>query len=700
MQIHELNTFSGTPGANDYFATDNGADTSKISAENLLAPLNERIDNIIAGPAPSAEEIVDARLGADGVTYPSLGDAIRDQVSDLKSDLSDVKKLDNFDLLAGIQWENKSVNTSDGSEFASGTRILSGLIDLSKVSKIKVSISSGYRYYYHLYDANQNWISAGVSNWQTATQTIDPPSAYIKFLVSKTDNGNIVPADSVNFNADGTFPFNVLVTDVRRTFKALSFEEPLMRNGTIGNKVNANGITTEYIIPLPKRYDFVMLEWTGFDISSGEDVGFGYCVYDNATDGMTSTQAFDDASVVKHNYNSGLAQLVEKNPILILNLDDLRTDGEHFGVCVFRKKNGEFVPLRIDSYQYSLKITYGYYEISNTDTSIIALNPDARGNLLQANRPINASANSYLSVAQPVTLLHFSDIHADSVELKRMVEFLDRYSSLIDNAICTGDMVNQRYSDGMTWWSNIDGADKILLAIGNHDALADPSGYDWTQLATQADQYSQYFAPYIANWGCTYTANKTYYYKDYTAKKIRLIVLNCMLVGSDSTEQLTWLTNTLASAKVSGLSVVIAVHYMPYNSQKIDCNFSTLDRGVGNEVLSLSYLTAVQDFVADGGEFVCYIAGHVHYDIFVKSISYPNQMCICIDALNVYQSNVYSDTQRTNGTKSQDLANLITFDTASKVVKINRVGADTDHYLRSKKCMTFKYLTGEIICEF
>ncbi len=91
MQIHELNTFSGTPGANDYFATDNGADTSKISAADLYAPLNARIDNIIAGPAPSAEEIVDARLGADGVTYSSLGDAIRDQVGNLKSDLNQFK---------------------------------------------------------------------------------------------------------------------------------------------------------------------------------------------------------------------------------------------------------------------------------------------------------------------------------------------------------------------------------------------------------------------------------------------------------------------------------------------------------------------------------------------------------------------------------------------------------------------------------
>ena len=85
MEIHELNTFSGTLGSSDFFATDNGNDTSKVSAEAMFAPLNARIDNIIAGPAPSAEEIVDARRGADGVTYPSLGDAIRDQVSDLKS---------------------------------------------------------------------------------------------------------------------------------------------------------------------------------------------------------------------------------------------------------------------------------------------------------------------------------------------------------------------------------------------------------------------------------------------------------------------------------------------------------------------------------------------------------------------------------------------------------------------------------------
>ena len=94
MEIHELNTFSGTLGSGDYFATDNGTDTSKVSAEAMLAPLNARIDNIIAGPASSAEEVVDGRLGAEVLgskTYPSLGAAIRGQATDLSYDLSDLK---------------------------------------------------------------------------------------------------------------------------------------------------------------------------------------------------------------------------------------------------------------------------------------------------------------------------------------------------------------------------------------------------------------------------------------------------------------------------------------------------------------------------------------------------------------------------------------------------------------------------------
>lgn len=45
MQIHELNTFVGTPGDTDYIPIDTGFDTAKISSKKLLDPVYKQIDN-------------------------------------------------------------------------------------------------------------------------------------------------------------------------------------------------------------------------------------------------------------------------------------------------------------------------------------------------------------------------------------------------------------------------------------------------------------------------------------------------------------------------------------------------------------------------------------------------------------------------------------------------------------------------------
>lgn len=53
--------------------------------QGKIASLQAQIDDIVApsGEAPSAAEVQNARIGADGVTYASLGEAIRTQVSEL-----------------------------------------------------------------------------------------------------------------------------------------------------------------------------------------------------------------------------------------------------------------------------------------------------------------------------------------------------------------------------------------------------------------------------------------------------------------------------------------------------------------------------------------------------------------------------------------------------------------------------------------
>lgn len=97
MQIHELNPFQGTLGSEAFLVVDNGEDTGKISVERLTQPINDRIDDIITSPAPTEQEIIDARRGWNEVVYGSLGTAIRSQVKQI---LAQFYKFNTYDLLA------------------------------------------------------------------------------------------------------------------------------------------------------------------------------------------------------------------------------------------------------------------------------------------------------------------------------------------------------------------------------------------------------------------------------------------------------------------------------------------------------------------------------------------------------------------------------------------------------------------------
>ena len=54
MEIHELNTFSGTLGSSDYLATDNGTDTSKVSAKTIIDEAVSQADSDTASAIATA----------------------------------------------------------------------------------------------------------------------------------------------------------------------------------------------------------------------------------------------------------------------------------------------------------------------------------------------------------------------------------------------------------------------------------------------------------------------------------------------------------------------------------------------------------------------------------------------------------------------------------------------------------------------
>lgn len=318
---------------------------------------------------------------------------------------------------------------------------------------------------------------------------------------------------------------------------------------------------------------------------------------------------------------------------------------------------------------------------------------DATNKISEGKKPINLTSFAYLSEPPVLSLLYYSDYHGDNEELDYIYKNWGRALDYCDDYICTGDMVKERFSDPFTYFANGDArARQTMLVIGNHDALAS-SGYDWSDLATQQAQYDKYFAPTIGYWGVTYTAGKTYYYKDYENQNIRIVVLNDMLQGTDMTDQLVWLENVALN---TSKYVVIAKHYIPPTPVKINSTFTAIDynsQGYGNVQIP----QVVNRFIQGGGKFVCYITGHTHYDYIARLDGYPNQIGICIDAASREQCNQWSDVMRYNDQISRDLFNVIQFDTSSETIKMIRCGCNYDRYLRHKDTISIKWTDGSII---
>ena len=204
MQIHELNNFAGTLGSGAYLAIDDGTDTGKISSQGLLAATEARIDNIIAGPAPSAEEIVDARLGADGVTYPSLGDAIRDQFSDVKSNLNSVVPTPDFIWTLGRNISGSGVEGNSGYYAVTDYMPISPSDGLVYVGALRDSGSKALIIYIHYYTATKGWISRqSVGVTESHVAVIPSNAAYyrINFGRASTTGVTISQSDITSYFA-------------------------------------------------------------------------------------------------------------------------------------------------------------------------------------------------------------------------------------------------------------------------------------------------------------------------------------------------------------------------------------------------------------------------------------------------------------------------------------------------------------------
>lgn len=329
-----------------------------------------------------------------------------------------------------------------------------------------------------------------------------------------------------------------------------------------------------------------------------------------------------------------------------------------------------------------------------TGTGIVALNnwTETIIRLQQMNRP-NRWPSSSLNTP-PLVLLHFSDIHDDAENMDRIAEYADEYSSYIDDVVCTGDIVNTVYTQGIALFDVMPNA---LQVIGNHDTRV---GTDYHGL-DENDTYTNYFAPYIENWGVQSTEGKCYYYKDYADNNVRLIALDYM---HQSAEQLTWFADALAGAKTNQYTVVVCIHDAPEGLTSLETQFNSqvlteywdTHRDSRFDMLSDDYPDAVDTFIGGGGKFACWLTGHTHFNIFAQLTDHPDQIAIAVSNAGIIHANS-SDADRQAGTKSQDCFNIVAIDDYSSLVKIMRVGCDYTRWMKHPTVVCWDFVNKKFM---
>jgi len=455
---------------------------------------------------------------------------------------------------------------------------------------------------------------------------------------------------------------------------------PELSNGSGGNPGNANAVTAR-AVPIINNAQLI-----SFKNNRPVSTQGNYYKYDiSAFKGTTW-------------YTNRLTGLIpdENGEIIFdpVNVINNISDVDGFGITIWEFNSSDVTQtLRIGDFtDGDIIVRYIYPDAIQTKREVE--NDEIEHKVLNAR---HAPGNS----GQRLTLLHFSDLHANTDALARIVADAGRFANLIDDKICTGDIVGNTYAEITSWWDK-----SILTCIGNHDTASYSGGvYDWTALS-MANRDAYYIAPFESGWNITHTSGTSYYYKDYTTQKVRLIVMDAMLYigtpGAEASAQTAWLADLLSGAITNNLHVLIAIHSPHGGATAEDCSFSRYNQGTMPTYTDCntpqSVIDAVDNAIGNGLHFIGYIVGHTHQDNIWDAENNGEQLMYCVTCATTTEAQwKNSDQDRSSNT---DAYNLITIDTANTLVKIVRGGgANIDDHMRTRKAICFNYTTGEMVGE-
>ena len=401
--------------------------------------------------------------------------------------------------------------------------------------------------------------------------------------------------------------------------------------------------------------------------------------------------------------------------------------------------------------------------IASLDTRVSALEEDVPDagivgrNIYRDAAVRGTGTKAVTSDIKPLSFIHISDIHTKSDNYKcfeNACEFYQNYAN-IAAMIVTGDIVWDTYADATTWYNlALQKTTKpVLNVIGNHDAGQYNPEIGLGSQSSDLECYNKFIAPYVSNWGVVQPTNastdgKSYYYKDFTDEKVRLIVL-CEYetdyeINQEGTglvysrewramrqAQVTWLINTLTNTP-SDYGVIVAYHqpdplkdennafvsfdlvadyriahgmnptalvycddkeWLPkiLNAYATKSSLSLTVTQTGAVVESSPTLVCDCDFTNIQSEFICILTGHTHRDYIGHLKNFPSLSILCVGADNLRYTSTFQP--RAEGTPSEDLFNVVNIDRNRKTIKIIRIGSDASVTGQVRDQMIMSYAT-------
>lgn len=298
-----------------------------------------------------------------------------------------------------------------------------------------------------------------------------------------------------------------------------------------------------------------------------------------------------------------------------------------------------------------------------------------------------------------LSFLWFSDIHKSQSQWDRAVQLANYYSSKMTFAIHSGDYVGSDQSNYENLYQNgVTPAIPLLNVVGNHDIYT-----NFANRTVAAKSVTKGIVmPSTSDWGVTWGSGDypMNYYKDFASQNIRLVVLDDYY---DTEDQATWLASVLSDAKSEGYHVLTVAHetsrpITTWSNNTFNTKDAELLTSEGNLNHSSSpYDAVIKDFKDGGGVHIAHLCGHEHVDFMGKSAN--GVLNIVIGSQHGMFTDA-SDINRLANTKTADLLNVVGINTNIGVIKIARVGANVDHYMRGRNVLCYDYISDTVVANW